>query len=83
MVARKEKDDMKRHKYERVLDIVFALESGKQLSKYELAATYEVDVRTIQRDIDDVRAYYSDAFLLLGVREVIYDRTSNRYKLSA
>ena len=72
---------MKRHKYERVLDIVFALESGKQLSKYELAATYEVDVRTIQRD--DVRAYYSDAFLLLGAREVIYDRTSNRYKLSA
>lgn len=57
---------MKRHKYERVLDIVFALENGKQLSKYELAATYEVDVRTIQRDIDDVRAYYSDAFLLLG-----------------
>ena len=74
---------MKRHKYERVLDIVFALESGKQVSKYELAAKYEVDVRTIQRDIDDVRAYYSDAFLLLGVREVIYDRTSNRYKLSA
>ena len=57
---------MKRHKYERVLDIVFALENGKQLSKYELAATYEVDVRTIQRDIDDVRAYYSDAFLLFG-----------------
>ena len=74
---------MKRRKHERILDMVFALEDGKQLSKSELANEYEVDERTIQRDIDDIRAYYSDAFLKFGLKEVVYDRASNRYKIAA
>lgn len=74
---------MKRRKHERILDMVFALEDGKQLSKSELANEYEVDERTIQRDIDDIRAYYADAFLKLGLKEVVYDRVSNRYKIAA
>lgn len=68
----------KRHKYERILDMVFALESGKRISKSQLANEYKVDERTIQRDIADIRAYYSDSYSGKGV---VYDRVGDRYML--
>lgn len=74
---------MKKSKYERILDIHIALEKGKCLFKVELANEYEVNERTIQRDIDDLRAYYSESFLTIGVKEIIYDRTDNCYKVAS
>lgn len=71
---------MKKHKYERILDMFVMLEAGKELSKAQLAIEYEVDERTIQRDIDDIRAYYMEAYLRLGRKEVIYDRARNLYR---
>ena len=73
---------MKKQKYTRILDMFIALESGKQLSKIMLANDYEVDERTIQRDIDDIRAYYMESIPAIGSRKLVYDRDSKRYKLS-
>ena len=71
---------MKKHKYERILDMFVMLETGKELSKAQLAIEYEVDERTIQRDIDDIRAYYMETYLWFGRREIIYDRAKNLYR---
>lgn len=61
-MAKSNSKDVRRQKYERILDMVFALESGKRISKSQLANEYKVDERTIQRDISDIRAYYSDSY---------------------
>ena len=73
---------MKKQKYARVLDMFIALESGKQLSKLTLANDYEVAERTIQRDLDDIRAYYMETLHEIGSRELVYDRDSKRFKVS-
>ena len=73
---------MKKHKYERILDMFIALEGGKHLPKNILANEYEVDERTIQRDLDDIRAYYSDSIAQIGARELVYDRINKKYKVS-
>ena len=53
-MAKSNSKDVRRQKYERILDMVFALESGKRISKSQLANEYKVDERTIQRDISDI-----------------------------
>lgn len=68
----------KRHKYERILDMVFALEDGKPLSKCQLSNEYDVNERTVQRDIADINAYYFDAY---SGKEVVYDRETDQYWL--
>ena len=77
-MAKSNSKDVRRQKYERILDMVFALESGKRISKSQLTNEYKVDERTIQRDISDIRAYYSDSY---SGKEVVYDRASDRYML--
>ena len=77
-MAKSNSKDVRRQKYERILDMVFALESGKRISKSQLANEYKVDERTIQRDISDIRAYYSDSY---SGKAVVYDRASDRYML--
>ncbi len=74
---------MKKHKYERILDMFIALEAGKILTKAYLAQEYGVDERTIQRDIDDIRAYYYDSGEYAGVKEVIYDHSCGGFKIAA
>lgn len=51
--------------------------AGKVIKKSEEASKYGVDERTVQRDIDDIRAFlYERADSnLTDTREVIYDRT--------
>lgn len=72
---------MKKHKYERILDIYCELEKGKVLKKEHLAKEYEVDERTIQRDIDDIRAYYCDSREESGFKEIVYDYKKGGYRL--
>ena len=75
-MAKSNSKDVRRQKYERILDMVFALESGKRISKSQLANEYKVDERTIQRDISDIRAYYSDSS---SGKEGVSDRARDRY----
>ena len=61
----------------RLLSIYDELAEGHLLVKKEAAALYGVDVRTIQRDFDDIRAYLAEAEDRR--RELIYDRKKLGY----
>lgn len=60
----------------RIIDIHNRLREGRIVIKSEEAARHNVNDRTIQRDIDDLRAYYADN-TALG-KSVIYDRSKKR-----
>ena len=61
----------------RLLMIYDALATGQVLVKREAAELYGVDVRTIQRDFDDIRAYLSEEEDRR--RELVYDRRKLGY----
>lgn len=72
--------DTKR-KNARTLDMYVRLCEGKVIKKSEEAMNFGVDERTIQRDIDDIRAFLceradSDS---TDTREVVYDRTKDGF----
>ena len=69
-------------KIERVLGIYTKLMNGYVVNKREEAHRYNVNERTIQRDIDDIRNFLdSDIEEQGSFNSVIYDRASNGYKL--
>lgn len=65
----------------RVLDIYSRLCNGSVLNKFKIAKEYGVDERTVQRDIDDIRAYLDNCKVLTGreQRMVLYDRMKKGY----
>lgn len=66
----------------RILSIYEDLRTGKVLSKVENAQRFGVDERSIQRDIDDLRAFLSNCSVLTGdSRRIIYDRQAGGYRL--
>lgn len=73
---------MKEQKNYRTLDLYVRFCEGKLINKYEEAEKFGVNCRSIQRDIDDIRAFF-DERMVSGVdtREIIYDRTKKGYKL--
>jgi predicted DNA-binding transcriptional regulator YafY len=69
-------------KIDRVLGIYTKLMSGGVVQKAEEARRYEVNDRTIQRDIDDIRNFLeSDAENTGIINSVIYDRMEKGYRL--
>ena len=64
-------------KAERILSMYDRLLKGGVLVKAEEATRFDVDTRTIQRDLDDIRAHLSEE----GVRdrELVYDRNRMGY----
>lgn len=64
-------------KTERVLSIYDRLLEGKVLVKRQEAFRYEVNDRTIQRDLDDIRAHLSEPENA-GL-ELVYDRKKRGY----
>ena len=75
---------MKIHKYERILGIYQALINGQIIVKDEMANFYNVDGRTIQRDIEDIRTFLADATVFTGYMgiEIIYDRNCGGYRVA-
>lgn len=76
---------MKVYKYERILGIYQALMNGALISKEDMATRFKVDTRTIQRDIDDIRAFLADAKIFdvqLSEHQVIYDREQGGYRVN-
>ena len=63
----------------RVLNIYERLKEGKTLVKREEAGRFGVDERTIQRDLDDIRAYLAEGGR--DGRELVYDRKKRGYLL--
>ena len=69
-------------KTNRILEIYDRLLSGELLNKADLAAEYGVTARSIQRDIDVIRNYYSDKGISEGSQtELKYDRGLKGYRL--
>lgn len=69
-------------KIARILDLYTKLMNGYLISKSDEAERYGVNERSIQRDIDDIRNYLSDAALEHGfLNSVVYDREKKGYRL--
>ncbi|WP_239422162.1 WYL domain-containing protein [Bacillus sp. CGMCC 1.16541] len=65
----------------RLLNIYERLNKGEILEKAELASNFGVTLKTIQRDIDDLRAYLAETHFS-GTEVVIkYDKNKNGYFL--
>lgn len=69
-------------KIERVLGIYTKLINGAVINKREEANFYEVNERSIQRDIENIRNYMDRSVAESGiVNSVIYDRIKKGYRL--
>jgi len=69
-------------KIERVLGIYTKLMNGEVVNKAEEAVNYNVNERSIQRDIDDIRNYMEQTIPDSGiVNDVIYDRNQKGFRL--
>ena len=69
-------------KKERILTIYQRLCSGEVIRKREIAELFQVDPRSVQRDIDDLRAYFADGPAGQGTHpSLIYDRRKRGYVL--
>lgn len=74
--------DFKSDKIGRVLQIYTKLTEGYVVNKAEEANIYGVNERSIQRDIDDIRAFLdADANRTGIINSVIYDRNEKGYRL--
>ena len=75
-------DSFKSDKICRVLQIYTKLTEGYIVNKAEEAVLYGVNERSIQRDIDDIRAFLDADSNRTGImNSIIYDRQEKGYRL--
>jgi predicted DNA-binding transcriptional regulator YafY len=65
----------------RLLSIYERLSRGELVNKADLATCYSVTEKTVQRDIDDLRAYLADTHPAESEIAVKYDKARNGYFL--
>ena len=67
----------------RTLDLYLRLSEGKRINKAEEANRFEVDERSIQRDLDDLRSFLLERASehTMDTREIIYDRMEKAYRM--
>ncbi len=60
----------------RVLDLYTRLNEGQMIVKRDAAVQYGINERSVQRDIDDIRAFLDNRRLFepQDTRQIIYDR---------
>ena len=69
-------------KYDRMLDLYMRLSDGEIINKEDAAKEYQVDCRSIQRDIDALRNFFSNQTVSRGeIAEIVYDREKKGYRL--
>ena len=72
----------KKSKYDRILSLYSLLEAGEVVIKSEAAHRFGVNERTVQRDIDDIRAYYdNNTFGMDHGKKVVYDRSLGGFRI--
>ena len=77
-------EDAKGNQISRVLQIYSKLSDGYIVNKAEEATRYGVNERSIQRDIDHIRAFLDDDSERTGViNTVVYDRAAGGYRLDS
>ena len=65
----------------RLLNIYERLNKGETIHKTDLADSFHVSEKTIQRDIDDLRAYLSETHFAESEISIKYDKTRDGYYL--
>lgn len=69
-------------KNERILELYERLCAGRTLFKSEEALRFGIDERSVQRDIDDIRAFLAERKVAKGdARQIIYDRRQKGFRL--
>lgn len=69
-------------KYDRILSLYEMLNEGKIINKFKAAFEFGVTERTIQRDIDDIRAFFfSNTINVCNGKAIIFDRKQKGYCL--
>ena len=63
----------------RILDMYVRFCEGKSINKAEEARRFNVDERSIQRDIDDIRAFLDERSMSGYGRKIEYDRTKKGF----
>ena len=66
-------------KVERIINIYNRITNGEVISKSAEAERFGVNVRSIQRDLEDIRAYFADN--PESGRKLVYDRAKKGYVL--
>lgn len=67
---------------DRLMSMYAQLAEGKALYKSQEAVKYNCSLRSIQRDIDDLRSFFANQSETTGVvQDLIYDRKLNAYRL--
>ena len=67
-------------KFYRILNLYERFNKGEFINKKSEAEGYEVDIRTIQRDIDELRIYLGED--VNNPKDIIYDRRKKAYRIS-
>ena len=75
------KFDERRTKLDRTLSIFLRGLKGEKLTAGKLADEYGVTIKSIQRTVDDIRAFLLDNRELVGNSEFVYDRSEKCYIL--
>ena len=72
----------KKSKYDRILSLYSMLNNGEVVDKQQMANEYGVATRTIQRDLNDIRAFFFDNTLGIDQgKEIVYDRSGGGYRM--
>ena len=67
----------------RILDIYVRLCDGRLINKKEETERFQVDERSIQRDIDDIRAFLEERNISVGdTRQIEYDRAKKGFLMT-
>ncbi|MBP3938216.1 MAG: WYL domain-containing protein [Clostridia bacterium] len=74
-------ENFKSNKSYRLINIYERLNMGEFVNKQILADTFGVSKKTIQRDIDDLRAYFSENYQHEVDTEIKFNRAKNSYVL--
>ena len=74
--------DFKENKGFRLLQLYERLSRGEVVSKAELAQKFAVTDKTIQRDIEELRAYLAETRTDEGEASIVYDRNRGGYLLT-
>lgn len=73
---------LRKSKYDRVLSLYSELTAGELINKKQAAMEFGVNERTIQRDLDDIRAFFGNNTLGIGYgKTVVYDRIRGGYRM--